>query len=297
MELKQLESFVAVVVYKSFTEAAKQLYISQPTISTHIQALEKELETKLIVRTTKSIELTKRGAELYECAVKMLDLRDGLLEKWRSWDEKIIRLGVSTIPSAYILPEFLPKFCKEYPEVFFQSIQSDSKGIIEGVLDGRMDVGLVGMEWEEEVLACIPFYEDELVVITPVTEHFLALRKNEVPLEELFKEPMILREKGSGTKKAADQFLEKQGISKDSLKVAAYMNDPEAIKNSVAAGLGISIVSQKAAENMIREKRLLAFEFSRYTSGRKFYIIYRKDDVLKPFISTFINYIQKYYRN
>lgn len=297
MELKQLESFVAVVVYKSFTEAAKQLYISQPTISTHIQALEKELETKLIVRTTKSIELTKRGAELYECAVKMLDLRDGLLEKWRSWDEKIIRLGVSTIPSAYILPEFLPKFCKEYPEVFFQSIQSDSKGIIEGVLDGRMDVGLVGMEWEEEVLACIPFYEDELVVITPVTEHFLALRKNEVPLEELFKEPMILREKGSGTKKAADQFLEKQGISKDSLKVAAYMNDPEAIKNSVAAGLGISIVSKKAAENMIREKRLLAFEFSRYTSGRKFYIIYKKDDVLKPFISTFINYIQKYYRN
>lgn len=297
MELKQLESFVAVVVYKSFTEAAKQLYISQPTISTHIQALEKELETKLIVRTTKSIELTKRGTELYECAVKMLDLRDGLLEKWRSWDEKIIRLGVSTIPSAYILPEFLPKFCKEYPEVFFQSIQSDSKGIIEGVLDGRMDVGLVGMEWEEEVLACIPFYEDELVVITPVTEHFLALRKNEVPLEELFKEPMILREKGSGTKKAADQFLEKQGISKDSLKVAAYMNDPEAIKNSVAAGLGISIVSKKAAENMIREKRLLAFEFSRYTSGRKFYIIYRKDDVLKPFISTFINYIQKYYRN
>ena len=297
MELKQLESFVAVVVYKSFTEAAKQLYISQPTISTHIQALEKELETKLIVRTTKSIELTKRGAERYECAVKMLDLRDGLLEKWRSWDEKIIRLGVSTIPSAYILPEFLPKFCKEYPEVFFQSIQSDSKGIIEGVLDGRMDVGLVGMEWEEEVLACIPFYEDELVVITPVTEHFLALRKKEVPLEELFKEPMILREKGSGTKKAADQFLEKQGISKDSLKVAAYMNDPEAIKNSVAAGLGISIVSKKAAENMIREKRLLAFEFSRYTSGRKFYIIYRKDDVLKPFISTFINYIQKYYRN
>lgn len=297
MELKQLESFVAVVVYKSFTEAAKQLYISQPTISTHIQALEKELETKLIVRTTKSIELTKRGTELYECAVKMLDLRDGLLEKWRSWDEKIIRLGVSTIPSAYILPEFLPKFCKEYPEVFFQSIQSDSKGIIEGVLDGRMDVGLVGMEWEEEVLACIPFYEDELVVITPVTEHFLALRKKEVPLEELFKEPMILREKGSGTKKAADQFLEKQGISKDSLKVAAYMNDPEAIKNSVAAGLGISIVSKKAAENMIREKRLLAFEFSRYTSGRKFYIIYRKDDVLKPFISTFINYIQKYYRN
>lgn len=297
MELKQLESFVAVVVYKSFTEAAKQLYISQPTISTHIQALEKELESKLIVRTTKSIELTKRGTELYECAVKMLDLRDNLLQKWKSNDEKIIRLGVSTIPSAYILPEFLPDFCREYPDIFFHSIQSDSKEIIEGVMEDRMDVGLVGMEPEDDHLACIPFYEDELVVIAPVTERFLALQKKEQPLTELFKEPMILREKGSGTKKAADQFLEKEGISKDSLKVAAYMNDPEAIKNSVAAGLGISIVSKKAAENMVREKRLLSFEFSRYTSGRKFYIIYKKDYLLRPFIHTFINYIQKYYKN
>ena len=297
MELKQLESFVAVVVYKSFTEAAKQLYISQPTISTHIQALEKELESKLIIRTTKSIELTRRGTELYECAVKMLDLRDGLLEKWKSSDEKIVRLGVSTIPSAYILPEFLPMFCKEYPEIFFHSIQSDSKGIIEGVLEERMDVGLVGMKCEDEHLACVPFYEDELIVITPVTEHFLKLRKRENPMAELFQEPIILREKGSGTKKAADLFLEREGISKDDLHVVAYMNDPEAIKNSVAAGLGISIVSKKAAENMILEKRLLSFEFSQYTNGRKFYIIYKKDYVLKSFISTFINYILNYYKN
>ena len=91
--------------------------------------------------------------------------------------------------------------------------------------------------------------------------------------------------------------MEKEGIEKDSLQVVAYMNDPEAIKNSVAAGLGISIVSKKAAENMIREKRLLSFEFNRYTSGRKFYIIYKKDYVLKPFISIFIDYIRIYYKN
>lgn len=297
MELKQLESFVAVVAYKSFTEAAKQLYLSQPTISTHIQALEKELESKLIFRTTKSIELTPRGAELYDCAVKMLDLRDTLLQKWRSSDEKIIRLGVSTIPSAYILPEFLPEFCKDHPEVFFHSTQSDSQGVIEGVLEDRIDVGLAGMASEDERLACIPFYQDELVVITPVNEHFFALKKKDSPMTELLKEPIILREKGSGTKKAADRFLEKEGISKENLHVVAYMNDPEAIKNSVAAGLGISIVSKKAAQNLIREKRLLSFEFSGYTSGRKFYIIYKKDYLLKPFISTFINYIQKYYKN
>lgn len=297
MELKQLESFVAVVQYKSFTEAARQLYISQPTISTHIQALEKELQSKLILRTTKSIELTPRGAETYECAVKMLELKENLLQKWRSEEEKIIRIGVSTIPSAYILPELLPDFCKAHPGIFFHSTQSDSEGIIEGIMEDKMDVGLVGMKAEDERLACIPFYQDELVVITPVNEHFFDLKKRNVSMGDLLKEPVILREKGSGTKKVADLFLEKEGISEKDLKVVAYMNDPEAIKNSVAAGLGISVVSKKAAQNLVLEKRLLSFSFPAYTSGRKFYIIYKKDYLLPPFISTFINYIQNYYKN
>ena len=297
MELKQLESFVAVVEHKSFTEAARQLYISQPTISTHIQALEKELQSKLILRTTKSIELTPRGVETYECAVKMLELRDNLLQKWRGEEEKIIRIGVSTIPSAYILPEILPDFCEDHPGIFFHSTQSDSQGILEGVLEDKMDVGLVGMKCEDERLSCIPFYQDELVVITPVNEHFFELKKRNASMGELLKEPVILREKGSGTKKAADVFLEKEGISEKELKVVAYMNDPEAIKNSVAAGLGISIVSKKAAQNLVMEKRLLSFEFSGCTSGREFYIIFKKDYVLPPFISTFINYIQNYYKN
>ena len=297
MELKQLESFVAVVEHKSFTEAARQLYISQPTISTHIQALEKELQSKLILRTTKSIELTPRGVETYECAVKMLELRDNLLQKWRGEEEKIIRIGVSTIPSAYILPEILPDFCEDHPGIFFHSTQSDSQGILEGVLEDKMDVGLVGMKCEDERLSCIPFYQDELVVITPVNEHFFELKKRNASMGELLKEPVILREKGSGTKKAADVFLEKEGISEKELKVVAYMNDPEAIKNSVAAGLGISIVSKKAAQNLVMEKRLLSFEFSGCTSGREFYIIFKKDYVLQPFISKFINYIQNYYKN
>ena len=297
MELKQLESYVAVVTYRSFTEAAKRLYISQPTISTHIQALEKELQSKLIVRTTKSIELTSRGKEFYKCAVKMLDLRDHLIYKWKSVDEKIIRLGVSTIPSAYILPEFLPEFCKEHSDIFFHATQSDSKGIIEGVLEDQMDVGLVGMECEDNILTCIPFCEDELVIITPVTEYFLEIQKLEQPLPELLKSPMILREKGSGTKLEAEKFLEKEGISKDNIQVVAYMNDTEAIKNSVMAGLGISIVSKKAAEKLIEDQRVLSFEFEKNVSGRKFYIIYRKDYQLKSFIHTFVEYVQNYYEN
>ena len=105
MELKQLQSFCAVVQYRSFTKAAEKLYLSQPTVSTHIRQLEEEFGSRLIVRTTKSIEVTPRGQELYACACGIVHLRDDLLRSWSDEDEKIIRIGASTIPSAYILPQ------------------------------------------------------------------------------------------------------------------------------------------------------------------------------------------------
>ena len=105
MELKQLQSFCAVVQYRSFTRAAEKLYLSQPTVSTHIRQLEEEFGSRLIVRTTKSIEVTPRGQELYACACGIVHLRDDLLRSWSDEDEKVIRIGASTIPSAYILPQ------------------------------------------------------------------------------------------------------------------------------------------------------------------------------------------------
>ena len=100
MDFKQLQSFAAVVKYQSFTKAAEMLYISQPTISTHIRALEEELQSRLVLRTTKDVEITPRGQELYQCAEKIFLLRDSLIESWQMESEHIINLGASTIPSA-----------------------------------------------------------------------------------------------------------------------------------------------------------------------------------------------------
>ena len=115
MEFKQLKSFIAVVECQSFTKAAQNLFLSQPSISTHIQKLEEELHSRLIIRTTKNIEITPRGMELYECACEIMKRWDNLLLHWDSETKKIIRLGASTIPSAYILPELLPAYGKEHP--------------------------------------------------------------------------------------------------------------------------------------------------------------------------------------
>lgn len=296
MDFKQLESFQAVVRYKSFTKAAQALYISQPTISAHVRALEEELCSRLIVRTTKSIEITARGWELFECASNILKLRDHLVQSWNGEAKKMISLGVSTIPSAYILPEILPRFGERFPDVYFSVEQSDSGGILEAMGNGAYDVALVGMECRREGLACIPFYRDRIVAVTPVKEEFLALRRAEEGerLERLLKYPVILREEGSGSKKSAGVFLESCGIREDGLLVAARINDQEAIKNLVAGGLGISFISWRAAKNFVQEKRLLAFELPGEAAGRYLYVAYHKDYILKPYVRAFIEFVQGY---
>ena len=260
MELKQLQSFCAVVQYRSFTKAAEKLYLSQPTVSTHIRQLEEEFGSRLIVRTTKSIEVTPRGQELYACACGIVHLRDDLLRSWNDEDEQVIRIGASTIPSAYILPQILPAFRREHPDSQFHVFQSDSEGIVEGLLTGAFDVGLIGAHIHGEALELTPFYEDRMVLITPVNDHFRELAACGVTIEDICREPILLREKGSGSKKCISSSLRQMGVEESRLTVTARLNDQESIKNLVAGGLGVSIISEKAAEDARDAGRLMTFE-------------------------------------
>lgn len=295
MEFKQLESYIAIVKYKNLTTAAEKLGISQPTISIHLKNLEEELHTRLIIRTAKNFEVTQRGQEFFVCAQNILKLRDDLVDRWNGQESEIIRLGVSTIPSAYILPEVLPAFGAEHRNVYFSIDQMDSQRVIDEVQKGTFDLGLVGMRTQDELLAFEKFYQDKLVVITPVKERFLKMKEQqEISLEQLFKEPVILREEGSGSGKSACRFLEKAGISEDKLQVAARINDQESIKNLVAGGLGISIVSQKAVKDYVESKRLLQFSLPEEFSGRSFYIVYQKNYILKKCTEEFMEFLLNY---
>lgn len=296
MDFKQLQSFVAVVKYKSFTKAAEQLYIAQPTISAHIRQLEEEFSKRLVIRSTRSVEVTPRGWELYECAKTILELRDNLIQTWNDEEKQIIRLGASTIPSAYILPEILPEFGKMYPEVYFVVNQSDSQGVVQGLLHGNYDLGLVGMELEQEQLAFVPFYRDRMVLITPVNEYFLQMQQQKnLSWKEILKNPIILRESGSGSQKAADVFLESLGVSEKDLNISARINDQESIKNLVAGGLGISVISEKAARNLEKEKRILVFDLPWQISERNLYLVYQKDYILRKRIEKFIDFVKNFY--
>lgn len=298
MELKQLQSFCAVVKYRSFTKAAEKLYLSQPTISTHVRQLEEEFQTSLIIRTTKSVEVTPRGQELYECACNIVNLRDNLMRSWSDEDEKMIRIGASTIPSAYILPEILPAFRAIRPSSQFHVFQSDSQGIVDGLLCGAFDVGLIGADMHEETLELTPFYEDRMVLIAPVNEHFRAFAaKGGMTLPEICREPMLLREKGSGSKKCVSTYFERMGVDESDLTITARLNDQESIKNLVAGGLGISVISEKAAEDAVKAGRLMTFPLPEAGVRRSLFVACRRGAPMSGQTHQFVNFVKHFYEN
>ena len=295
MEFKQLEAFVAVVDYGSFSEAARRLYLTQPTISAHIRSLEDELHMKLIIRTTKKTTITAKGYQLYDSAVRMLDIRNNLLENFTGAHKHMIDLSASTIPSSYLLPELLAAFGKTHPDVYFHSFQSDSSESISRVLDGTVDLALVGQNTRDESCVFIPFCDDELVIATPVNEHYLSLQNERISFHDFIEDPIIIREKGSGTKKEMDLFLERIGVSAGSLNVIARMNDLESIKKSIVNGLGISILSLRSVADLQKTKQILVFPLRESAHKRSFYIVYSKNRILKPHVKQFIQFVRDYY--
>lgn len=295
MELKQLRSFAAVVRYGSFTEAAEKLYLSQPTVSAHVQALEQELGKRLILRTTKSLEVSPLGRAVYRRAVDILELQRQIVEVCSQGGRRVIRLGASTIPSAYVLPQLLPEFGQTHPQVYFTVQQSNSQGVADGLLDGLFDVGLMGMKGDER-LTCIPFCEDRIVLIAPVAEPYLSMSEQpSPPVAELLKQPIILREETSGSRKTADRFLDSAGIGEEQLHVVARINDQEAVKNLVAGGLGISLISERAARNFVEEKRVLQFDLPAQNT-RSLYLAHRREYILPSHVKEFLAFARKKYR-
>lgn len=295
MEFKQLEAFVSVVEWNSFSEAAKQMYLTQPTISSHIRSLENELNTTLLRRTTKYISLTEEGRFLYEEAQKLLKIRRHIYDTFSESSVSSIRLGASTIPAHYLLPNVLPIFHKKYPIYRLELQQSDSMGVINGIKERNLDLGLVGTRTDDATLTFLPIARDELVIATPSTDYYRRLLCDSPSLERLMKEPIILRENTSGTRKEAARFLDKMNISPEGLHVTAQMNDQEMIKSYIKKGLGISIMSGFSVAEEEKDGSILVFHLNELSTWRNLYIVYEKNKKLPKYLQHFIHIMQSLY--
>lgn len=299
MNLKQLEAFVQIADSGSFSKAAKELYLTQPTISAHISALEKELNTRLFVRNTKDVRLSDGGTVLYEYAKQMIALQKKIEDTFAVREEKgqqCITIAASTIPAQYLLPGILAAYNERFPNQQFKLIEADSAKVVEQVVNHTVDIGFTGTVIDKRLCKYIPFYQDELVVITPNTEKYRKFVDEKQDAKWIVDEALIMREEGSGTRKEAEKQLKKIGIYPAKLNIIASMENTEAIKRAVASGMGISLISKLAAEDEIQKGKLLAFPISVDDMRRDINVIYNRNLQLSRASERFIKVVKELYK-
>lgn len=299
MNLKQLEAFVKVAEGGSFSKAAKDLFLTQPTVSAHIAALEKELGTRLFIRNTKEVTMSEDGQELYKYAKQMVDIECQIEERFNVRDgigKHSITIAASTIPAQYLIPRVLMKFKEKYPEEQFKLFETDSAQVVTQIIDGIADVGFTGTVLEKKHCKYLPFYKDKLNIITPNTEKYQRLKEeSEGDISWLQNEHLIMREEGSGTRKEAEKQLKKAGISVAELDIIASIDNQETIKRSVRQGMGISVLSRLATQEEVAEGHLLAFAIPKSDEGRDLNLVYNKNSQITKNVERFIKVVREVY--
>ena len=285
MDFRQLETFVEVVKAKSFSKAADKLFITQPTVTNHIQNLEKELGTLLINRMGKKISLTKAGTLLYKNALNIInsiEMTKFELEVFKGQIHGHIDIISSSVPRQYLIPIIINEFLLKYPDVTFSVLDNDSKEVVTSILDGEYDFGIVGAKYEYNNLEYINIMDDKLILITPTNFRPDLNNYDELTIDDLLSSNFIFREEGSGTRHAIVKEFERKGISLCSLKVIAYIEDNEAIKKLVSLGAGLSFISEKSIIDDITLCKYKVLNVKDFNLNRKFYFVYHNNRQLSP---------------
>lgn len=294
MDLWRLNIFCKVVELKSFSKAAGTVYLSQPTVSSHIKDLEDHLECKLIDRLGREVVPTKAGQLLYGYALKMIALKEDAEKALAEFQGKIrghLTIGGSTIPGGYILPPLLGKFKEAYPEVTVTLIQGDTAGIIQATLEGRVELGIVGAKAREVQLVQEKFMDDEMSLIVATGHHWTT--RASVTVEELAGEPFIMREPGSGTRKSIERVLDKAGHRPSWLNVVAEMGSTEAVRQAIKGRVGVSILSECAVADDLTSGTLKKVRIKGVSFHRAFYLITHKHRTQSPLCQTFVRFLKQ----
>jgi DNA-binding transcriptional LysR family regulator len=288
MDLHQLYVFTKVVEHKSFSKAAEDIFLSQSTVSSHIQSLERTLNVSLFDRVGRENILTPAGERLYQWALKllllkdqaMLDLKEGATEL-----RGMIRIGASSVPGQFMIPKMVKKFRNQYPKATFHVNQSSSKIVAEKVLNGSVDFGLLGEKYENDKLCYIPLLKENLVLITSQQSNIVG----PVDIENLLSYPFIMRNSDSGTNSLIERFLKKKQISKDQMNIVAYTENGQSLIQFVLHDIGIAIISEIAAREYYDKNLMMIHEINGFNDERYFYLVYNQNKTQSMLSKLFID--------
>jgi len=283
MNLKQLEVFINVAESGSFSKGAEAAFITQSTVSQHISALESEFGLRLLDRTGKGALLTEGGKLLLERARRLVDYAREIpvaVARFKGVEEAVLRIAGSGIPGEYMIPAALPLLISRFPGLTLVMVQGDSREVLGKLMAEEVEFGVVGGWSAEESLEFTAFAHDELVLIAPSGHRCSGRRALE--LEELLAQPVVMREPGSGTGKAARDALWEAGIDPARLQVAAFLGSNEAVKRAVIAGVGVSFVSAISVQRELLQGALVKVPVAGLDIRRRFYLAKRKGRELSP---------------
>ncbi len=293
MDIRKLDVFRKVVELKSFTKAAEAALLSQPTVSEHIRNLEEELGLKLVDRLGREVEPTPVGLVLYRYAVRMIQLQQEAVQAVTRYTGELggeLRIGASTIPGAYILPKMLAAFCGQYPEVKPLVRISGSRTVAAQILEGSVDIGLVGAIWNERGLEWTTLCTDTLVLAVPA-QHPLAGAAG-AKLADLQHLPFIHREPGSGTRRVVARMLEELGLRENDLREVAQLGSNEAVREAIKAGFGVAILSSRSVDQELRCGSLAVIPLDDAAAQRPIFLLQRKNRELPPVASAFVEHLR-----
>lgn len=249
INLHHLRVFTAVAETGGFSRAAVTLRLSQPAVSKSVRELERELGLALFDRSGRAARLTDAGALLLGRAKELFGVEriaEAELRSLRGLERGVLRVGASTTVATYFLPPLLARFHALYPRVVLRVVSANTRSIARRLLEGRLDIAIVEGPVEHVRISAAPWLQDELVVIAPATHRLV--RKRRVRVADLEGESFILREPGSGTRDVAEAALAAHGIHP---RTGLQLGSTEAIKQAVAAGLGLALVSRAAAADQL----------------------------------------------
>ena len=274
-DLRHLEIFCKVYELRSFSKAADTVFLAQASVSERIANLENMIGTKLFDRLGRKIIPTKAGDFFYRKAMALLDMKGKIcmeLQEFLGVKRGKIHAGGSTIPGEYILPGLIQLFRKDYPFISVSMTIADSKRIEQDVLEGRLELGIVGAITSGKNLECYDLWEDELVLAVPAGHSWT--EKKKVSLHDLMEEPFVIRETGSGTLKIMAECMNMSDseITK-SFKIVARLGSSTAVKEAIKAGLGISVLSSRAIDTELKAGLIKTVKIDGISMKRHFYLI------------------------
>jgi DNA-binding transcriptional LysR family regulator len=283
--LRQLRIFASVIEYRSFTRAAEVLSLTQPAVTHQMQALARAVGTPLLDPGSRSPVLTAAGQALHERAGRILAMvgdAQGAIEDVAGLRTGRVRVAGDTTVGIYVLPDALAAFHREHLGVALSLDVVNRETVRELLLEGVADIGVVGSLWDDDALAAEPFLENSLMCFC-APGHPLAEREPLQPID-LLGGPLLLRERGSGTRESAERILRSAGVE----PIAAMeMASNGALKRAVAGGLGVTVLSTYAVRLELQLGLLRPLRVQGFPVDRMWHVTWARERLLSPAATAF----------